>query len=80
MAPKKRDVTFAVIKKIGAGVALLSFLVIVLSALRLETSWDNTVKTILFRSVIVMIAIKMFFRMVIEVLKTYEEADRGQAE
>jgi membrane protein YdbS with pleckstrin-like domain len=63
------------LKKLSAGVALLAFVVVVLVCFMAGTS----VFTMACRALVVMLVIGVVTRVIIKILATYEEMNRGKA-
>ena len=75
---KASSQTEVYIKKIAAGVFLLSFIIITLCVLRLEVSLYHQMMYIIFDSLIVFLVLGVARFIVSKVLITYEEMDGGQ--
>ncbi|MCO6430358.1 MAG: hypothetical protein J5J00_05805 [Deltaproteobacteria bacterium] len=79
MAKKKKESTkvgrYVVIKKLLAGVAMMAFVVVVISGLKSEVSLN----TIAYRAAAAMFAVYVVNRIVIKVLASYEEMNSGKA-
>ncbi len=66
------------LKKISAGLFVLSFMIITLCVMRLEASTYQRVMYITFDSFFVFVVVAALQRIVARILITYEEMDGGQ--
>ena len=77
-ANKNSSLTILYVKKLMAGLVVLSFLVITACVLGTEASLEHQVYYITFDSMLVYVAIRFFQWVVIRVLTVYEEIDGGK--
>jgi hypothetical protein len=72
--------SFAHIHKLSAGVSVLSFLLICAAGWQVDAPRQVKIDLILFRAFVVLIVINIITRIVVRVLKTYEEMNSGEAQ
>jgi len=71
----KKKVRYALFHRLAAGVALLGFLVTLVSDLMAQVP----LMTIVYRAVLVVIAVGLISRVVIQLIASYEEMNSGKA-
>lgn len=74
-APLTKKVKYVLFHRLAAAVALLGFVVTLISGLMAQVP----VMTIVYRSVLVVIAVGVISRVVIQLIASYEEMNSGQA-
>ena len=75
---KKQSLATLYVKKLSAGLVVLSFLIITFCVLSVQASLEYQISYITFDSFMVYIAIRFFQWIAIKVLTVYEEMDGGQ--
>ena len=72
--------SFAYVHKFSAGVSVLAFFVIMMAGWRVDAALSSKIDLILFRVFVVLVVINLITRVVVRILKTYEEMNSGEAQ
>jgi len=73
--PLTKKVKYGLFHRLAAAVALLGFVVTLISGLMAQVP----IMTIVYRSVLVVIAVGVISRVIIQLIASYEEMNSGQA-
>ena len=71
--------SFAYVHKFSAGVSVLAFFVILMAGWRVDAGLSSKIDLIIFRAFVVLVVINLITRVVVRILKTYEEMNSGEA-
>jgi len=71
---------FVYMHKFSAGVSVLAFFVIMAAGWRVDAPLSFKIDLILFRTFVVLVAINLITRILVRILKTYEEMNSGKAQ
>jgi len=69
---------FAYVHRLAAGVSILAFFVIVVAGWRIDAPLPVRVDLIVWRAFVTLVTIHFITRIVVRILKTYEEMNSGQ--
>ncbi|NLF24744.1 MAG: hypothetical protein GX589_03695 [Deltaproteobacteria bacterium] len=85
MANKKDHIkvklgSFVYLHKFSAGVSVLTFFVILIAGARVDAPLSYKIDLIVFRAFVALLVIQLLTRILVRILKTYEEMNSGEAQ
>ena len=72
--------SFACLHKFSAGISVLTFFVILIAGWRVDAPLSYKIDLIVFRVFVVLLVIQLVTRVLVRILKTYEEMNSGEAQ